>query len=167
VVVVLLPDSGFRYLSKTYNDTWMHDHGFLESRSALTVEQVVATRRKAVPVVSVEAGATLAEAIDRMMAHGISQLPVLEAGEAVGSLTEKDILAHLIRHPEARDQAVRTVMGAPFPVVPRTLPLEQLSDYLEQGTGAVLVEAEDHTFQIITRTDLIGALASSRRNGIH
>jgi cystathionine beta-synthase len=102
-----------------------------------------------------------------MMAHGISQLPVLEADEAVGSLTEKDILAHLIRHPEARDQAVRTVMGAPFPVVPRTLPLEQLSDYLEQGTGAVLVEAEDHTFQIITRTDLIGALASSRRNGIH
>jgi len=29
VVVVLLPDSGFRYLSKIYNDKWMEGHGFL------------------------------------------------------------------------------------------------------------------------------------------
>ena len=29
IIVVLLPDTGFRYLSKTYNDAWMRDHGFV------------------------------------------------------------------------------------------------------------------------------------------
>ncbi len=28
-VVVILPDSGSRYLSKVYNDQWMKEHGFL------------------------------------------------------------------------------------------------------------------------------------------
>ena len=31
VVVVIMPDSGFRYISNTYNDDWMRKHGFLES----------------------------------------------------------------------------------------------------------------------------------------
>ena len=29
VAVVILPDSGFRYLRKTYNDQWMHEHNLL------------------------------------------------------------------------------------------------------------------------------------------
>ncbi len=33
VVVILLPDSGFRYLSKTYNDDWMREHGFLDAEA--------------------------------------------------------------------------------------------------------------------------------------
>ena len=28
VVAVILPDSGFRYMNKTYNDDWMRNHGF-------------------------------------------------------------------------------------------------------------------------------------------
>lgn len=29
-MVVILPDSGSRYLSKIYNDEWMKEHGFIE-----------------------------------------------------------------------------------------------------------------------------------------
>ena len=29
-IVVILPDSGTRYLSKIFNDNWMKEHGFLE-----------------------------------------------------------------------------------------------------------------------------------------
>lgn len=31
VMVIILPDSGTRYVSKIFNDEWMNDHGFLES----------------------------------------------------------------------------------------------------------------------------------------
>lgn len=31
VMVIILPDSGTRYVSKIYNDEWMDDHGFLDS----------------------------------------------------------------------------------------------------------------------------------------
>jgi len=30
LMVIILPDSGTRYVSKVYNDDWMRDHGFLE-----------------------------------------------------------------------------------------------------------------------------------------
>src|SRR5690606_14377894 len=44
VIVILLPDSGFRYLSKTFNDNWMRNHGFLESKPDLTVDQVLSAQ---------------------------------------------------------------------------------------------------------------------------
>ncbi len=167
VVVVLLPDSGFRYLRKTYNDDWMRNHGFLEQRPGLTVEQVLsAPRRRPGAIVAVTPADTLGEAIQRMAEHDISQLPVLEDGQVVGSLTETVILNRLIENPEARGQQVREIMHEPFPVVPRSLDLDHLSTYLEQGAGAVLVEPEvGHSYQIITKSDLISALAGAGRNG--
>ena len=167
VAVVILPDSGFRYLRKTYNDDWMRNHGFLESKPDLTVAQVLAGRpamEKA--VVFVAPTDTLGEAIASMAARSISQMPVIEDGEVIGSLTESVILNRLIEQPAARDQAVREVMRDPFPIVPRSLHLDHLSAYLEQGAGAVLVEPDtDGAYQIITKSDLISALAGAGRNG--
>lgn len=160
VVVIILPDSGFRYLSKTFNDNWMRNHGFLESKPDLTVSQVLTSRRIGGKIFSAAPRDTLGEVIKMMAEHGISQMPVIEDGRVVGSLTESVILNRLIENPETRDQEVREVMGEPFPVVPRSLHLEHLSAYLEQGAGAVLVEPDDgKTFEIITKSDLISALA--------
>ena len=166
VVVVILPDSGFRYLRKTYNDDWMRNHGFLESKSDLTVTEVLEARPPAKRVVAVAPTDTLGEAIQRMNDNSISQLPVIENSEVVGSLTETVILNRLIEEPGARDEAVRAVMSEPFPIVPRSLPLDHVTTYLEQGAGAVLVEpATGDGFQIITKSDLISALAGAGRSG--
>ncbi len=166
VVVVILPDSGFRYLRKTYNDDWMRNHGFLESKSDLTVDEVLAVRPPVRQVVAVAPSDTLGEAIRRMNDNSISQLPVIEQGAVVGSLTETVILNRLIEEPSARDEAVRGVMSEPFPIVSRSLHLDHVSTYLEQGAGAVLVElGSDGGFQIITKSDLISALAGAGRSG--
>ena len=37
-IVVILPDTGERYLSTVYNDDWMLKHGFLEKSNAQTTE---------------------------------------------------------------------------------------------------------------------------------
>ena len=166
VVVVILPDSGFRYLRKTYNDDWMRNHGFLESKSDLTIDEVLAARPPVRQVVAVAPADTLGEAIRRMNDNSISQLPVIEQGEVIGSLTETVILNRLIEEPSARDEAVRGVMSEPFPIVSRSLHLDHVSTYLEQGAGAVLVElGPDGGFQIITKSDLISALAGAGRSG--
>lgn len=166
VVVVILPDSGFRYLRKTYNDDWMRNHGFLESKSDLTIDEVLAARPPVRQVVAVAPADTLGEAIRRMNDNSISQLPVIEQGEVIGSLTETVILNRLIEEPSARDEAVRGVMSGPFPIVSRSLHLDHVSTYLEQGAGAVLVElGADGGFQIITKSDLISALAGAGRSG--
>ncbi len=164
VMVVLLPDSGFRYLSKTYNDTWMHNHGFLEKETDLTVEDVLAVQSRKARVVAIASSETLDAAIDCMTEGGISQIPVIDDGKVVGSLTENGILNRLIEEPAAREKAVSEVMGRPFAVVPASLHLEHLSSYLEQG--AVLVQMEDENgYNIITKSDLINALSKAGRNG--
>ena len=161
VVVVLLPDSGFRYLGKTYNDAWMQQHGFLEARPALTAETVLTTSKRREPLVSAAPDDTLDSAIRAMSAHGISQMPVVGAdGAPVGSLTERAILGQLLASPDARGMLVAEVMDPPFPVVPASLHLDHLTAYLDGGAGAVLVHDGDG-YGILTRADLISALAQT------
>ncbi|MDT0633022.1 cystathionine beta-synthase [Rubrivirga sp. S365] len=168
IVVVLLPDSGFRYLSKTYNDEWMRRNGFLQEPAALTLDGVLAARKRLDPVIAVAPTAPLSEAIGVMTEYGISQVPVIEGGAVVGSLSERGVLDRLLSDPDAREHAVRDVMGDPLPVVDRTVPLDRLTATLD-GASAVLV-ADDApagagapAFHIVTRSDLISALAQAGR----
>ncbi len=167
VVVVLLPDSGFRYLSKTYNDEWMRNHGFLEHKPEVTAQEVIRSRPlKESTVISVPPTASIGLAIQQMTDEGISQMPVIDEGEVVGSLTETRILNRLIEKPAAREDEVQTIMGDPLPVVPKSLHLEHLSTYLEQDAGAVLVDlGPEKGYSVITKSDLISALARVGRNG--
>lgn len=166
VVVILLPDSGFRYLSKTYSDRWMRDHGFIEGRTSMTVSDVLACREEHAELVSMAPEDTLAEAIDRMAQLSISQLPVLSDGTVVGSLTESVVLNRLIQNPSARDEKVEVVMGEPLTIVSPTLQLEHLSSYLDHGVGAVLVARPGGaSYDILTKSDVITALASGTRSG--
>lgn len=165
VIVVLLPDGGYRYLSKTYNDNWMRNHGFLDRRVNLSAEEVLQMRPRSKKVVSVSPEDTLEVAINRMADHGISQMPVIEGEKVVGGLTEHDILHRLLIDPEGKTGRVKEIMSEPFPVVPRALPMEQLSSYLEHNTSAVLVETDQRgEYEIITRSDLISVLATTGRD---
>ncbi len=168
VVVVLLPDGGFRYLSKTYDDEWMRRNGFLREAPTLTVDHVLAARKRAATIIAVDPEATLAEAIGVMTEHGVSQVPVIDGGEVVGALSERGVLNRLLAEPAARDHAVRETMEAPLPVVPRTVHLDSLTATLDGEAGAVLVHADDDggdgAFHIITRSDLIAALAQAGRS---
>src|SRR5690606_34241088 len=153
VVVVLLPDSGFRYLSKTYNDEWMRRHGFLDepARPALTVEKILARSAREGGVVDVALTDTLGEAIALMVRHGISQVPVMEDGKSVGSLTEKRVLSLLIEDAEAAGREVQEVMDEPLPVVSAHASVEELSAHLDRPPGAVLVHGPDR-YDILHRS---------------
>jgi cystathionine beta-synthase len=162
VVVVLFPDSGFRYLSKTYNDDWMRNHGFLEQNPDVTADEVLNRRQKTTDVIAAAPDDPLGDVIERMTDESISQMPVIDDDhEVIGSVTETRILNHLIENPESREAPVRNIMGTPFPVVPASLHLEHLSAYLEQDAGAVLVDhGPDAGYTVLTKSDLISALAN-------
>ena len=164
VVVVLLPDSGFRYLSKTYNDDWMQNHGFLEKNPDVTADQVLNIQQGETDVIAAAPDDEIGAVIETMTEQGISQMPVLDADrEVVGSITETRILNELIEDPDSRKAPVREIMGAPFPVVPASLHLDHLSAYLEEDAGAVLVDHGPDSrdgYSILTKSDLISALAN-------
>ena len=160
VIVILLPDTGFRYLSKTYSDTWMQSHGFLSGQSSIRAGEIIQRRPQSDSVVFVSPDDTLQTAINRMADAGISQLPVLDQLSVVGSLTESVILNRLVSDPNASSLKVGENMGEPFPVVDGDAPLDSLFALLTDSPGAVLVSDTPGHYSIITKSDLIGALAA-------
>lgn len=161
VVVVMLPDSGFRYLSKTYNDPWMERHGYLKRGPELSLRHIVQRRKEVHSLVYAHPAYSINEAVALMQTHGISQVPVFDGDTQVGSLNERDLMTRLLTDPHARERRVEEVMGDPFPIVPDSLPLDKLSTLLQNAPGAVLVAngASARAYQVITRSDLLYALA--------
>src|SRR6266571_7917098 len=85
VIVVLFPDTGRNYLSKFFNDEWMRQNGYLARLGAVRIREVLAEHAQGMPpLVTVEAGRSVGEAIDLMQRYGISQLPVVEESNGQG-----------------------------------------------------------------------------------
>ena len=117
MIVVIIPDHGARYLSKLYNDTWMKDNQYLEPKLKLTANDVTYGRRGKRPLISVVIDATLMQATSLMENNNISQLPVMEDGRIIGSLTENKVLSILVANPSMREHKVKEFLDKPFPVV--------------------------------------------------
>src|SRR5437867_8593801 len=82
VVVLIVADSGTRYLSKIYNDNWMRENQFLESRIKVSAGQILHDKvRRAGTLVSIPLAVTVEQAAAIMREHDISQLPVLRSEE--------------------------------------------------------------------------------------
>ncbi|MDI6401016.1 pyridoxal-phosphate dependent enzyme [Balneolaceae bacterium ANBcel3] len=163
VMVILLPDSGTRYVSKVYNDEWMKTNGFLEEKTIPEIDEIIRSEEiRNRKLITVKPSETLDQAIRIMNKHSISQLPVKEGNEIVGSLSESKILNLLLESPHFRDKEVGTVMDEPFPIVANDLNIDQITRMLKGGVTAVLVTVDDVDPVILTRSDLINALVISK-----
>ncbi len=155
IVVILVADSGTRYLSKIYNDNWMRENQFLEPRISLTVGQVLHDKvRRTGQLVSIPLGVTVEEAVNLMREHDISQVPIIEGGEVVGSMSETGILNILVSDPVAKRKPVAEYMEKPFPVISEGASLTELAQSMDKQTPAILVK-QPSGFDIITKSDLI------------
>jgi cystathionine beta-synthase len=171
LVVVLLPDSGKSYLSKLYNDEWMHQNGFLQRFAQLMrVGDVIRDREGGMPqLVTVSRGDTVRSAIETMQRYGISQIPVVADGKAnsvddiVGSVQERTMLDRVFRDPALVDATVERVMEAPFPVVQSNEDVERLYAELAGGVPALLAVDEGRPVSVITKADLLEFVAHQRR----
>src|SRR5438445_26732 len=76
VMVVLLPDTGERYLSKAHNEEWLKEQGYLEEPVAPLMTILRATARTIPGVVTIDIAAKVREAADMMRHYNVSQLPV-------------------------------------------------------------------------------------------
>ncbi len=160
LVVCIFHDHGSRYIGKIYNDNWMKDRGFLETRTFDSALDILRKRDQNHGLMTIDASAKVSEAVQILNQAAISQIPVTENGEFVGSLSDTSILNRLIEEPEIKSASIREVMEAPFPIVDSHLTVSQMSSKLGKDTKALLVRDEKGDFQIITRSDLLVAVAS-------
>lgn len=160
VMVIILPDHGTRYLNKVYNDTWMKDHGFLESRDFATAKDIVQGKNGKSKLVSIDQHTTVGDAVRLLNKEGISQIPVTDGENIVGSLTDNNILAKLIETPEIKDMPVKEVMDKPFKFVGLDNTVDALSSLIDRENPALLVRDEANRVHIITRADLLMAMTN-------
>ena len=99
-VVSFVCDTGTRYLSKVYNDTWMIEQGLLVREQYGDLRDIIGRRLDDGGVISVSPSDTLLTAFQRMRLAGVSQLPVLDGERVVGLIDESDILLEVQGAPE-------------------------------------------------------------------
>ena len=153
-VVVIICDSGDRYVSKLYNDEWMKDMGFLDVSDRLgTVRDVL--RHKGGHVEFAAPTDTIATVAAKMSELGISQMPVAEAdGKASLMVHEVDLLHSLIENRCKPDDPVLKVATY---LVGKASPddhVSKLQDIFNENNVAVVVEKGVVT-GIIAKIDLV------------
>jgi cystathionine beta-synthase len=159
VMVVLLPDHGTRYLAKVYNDQWMKDHGFLETRTFDTAKDIIAGRDDRDSLFTVSKDAKVSEAIMILNREGIDQIPVTDNGHFVGSISSAGLLEKIIADPRLQDKMVSEIMDRPMIFVAPDSTLDVLSSLVNKENKAVLVRDESEKVHIITQHDILKAMA--------
>jgi cystathionine beta-synthase len=158
LIVTILPDTGERYLSKLYNDEWMHENRLIEPER-LTAAAMVATKGTTTPaLVVVDPGQTVREALALVTDHDISQLPVFQDGQPIGAVSEETLMARIIEDPLVLQEPIASLMDEPLPAVPSDASVEDIARLLTRHNPAVLVQDGGAFTGIITRYDLVRQL---------
>ncbi|HEY4223210.1 MAG TPA: pyridoxal-phosphate dependent enzyme [Myxococcota bacterium] len=166
-ILVLIPDSSSRYLSKFLNDEWLKDAGLLErDATAGKVDDVVKSQKRG-SVISALASDALGVVIDRMKTHGISQLPVLERdGKLLGLVSEVKVLNALVHGEVTMKSPVGPLADInDAAIVERDTPIATLSQHFAQGKIAVVLErvadGSQGVLSLLTKIDLIEHMTGS------
>jgi cystathionine beta-synthase len=153
LMVVLLPDAGEIYLSKMYSDEWMKQNQFL-GRSVQVGEVLERKTRKIPELLSVEVTATVREAIAKMNQQGVSQLPVFDKGNLVGSLSESALFQKTMESPDVMELTVGALIEPPLPTVGPDVEVDEVVKLLK-ASPAVLVRDQTNYLGIVTRFDVV------------
>lgn len=154
-VVTVLCDTGERYLSKLFNDEWMRENQMLDAEK-VTLGQLLAAKGGASPaLVSATPGQSVRQALGLMSLHDVSQLPVMDGSNCVGSVSESVLSVRGLEDTKVLERTVSDVMDAPFPVVDAAMPADAAVKMLGRNNPAVLVREHGTVQGILTRSDLL------------
>lgn len=156
LAVVILPDTGERYLSKVYNDAWMRDNGLLELED-VRIGDVLRAKKGPMPgLVSIDAADTVRRALELIKEYDISQIPVFLDGNMAGSVNENTVMRAVLENPNIIEERVGRLMESPLPTVDIHEPVREAITLLSKKNASVLVMENSHAAGILTRTDVIG-----------
>ena len=158
--IVILPDSGSRYLSKFYDDKWMREFGFLSMEFGETAlgDLLIAKPNKSLHTAVL--GDPIRKVVAVMHQYGVSQMPVVgENNELVGLIEEVDLLNHMLeRHDHSQDETIDSLVQHAGAVFPPETSLEETMSSLTTGYALIVVE-NSHPVGILTKIDVLDYVA--------
>ncbi|MCA9295925.1 MAG: pyridoxal-phosphate dependent enzyme, partial [Phycisphaerales bacterium] len=160
IVVVIICDSGDRYLSKCFNDEWMKDMGYLAHKSMFgTVREIVAAKGRNDVEFAVQDD-TLVSVVRRMGELGISQMPIRPSnGGSYLMIHESDILQGLLTGACSPDDSISRLAKPLQGQVSIDAPLARVQDVFDQNNVAVVMD-NDAITTVLSKIDLVEYLAA-------
>jgi cystathionine beta-synthase len=160
LAVVILPDSGSRYLSKFYDDKWMREFGFLtmEFGEMSLGDLLIAKQNKALYTAALGDSIRKVELIMRQ--NAISQLPVVDKdGALVGLIEEVDMLKHMLEeHNHSNDEAIDPLVQKAGAVYTPSTSLDDAMHSLTEGLALIIVDG-NRPAGILTKIDVLDFVA--------
>jgi cystathionine beta-synthase len=155
LVVALCADTGRNYLSKFFDDDWLARNNLIHDvPPAHSIGDLLQSRgpRK---LVTTTPEASVESAIQLMQKTGISQLPVVDNGKAVGSIQEVTLARILHDRADPDRVKVGEIMAKPLPQLDTSVHIDEAYRLLLAGNTGVLAVADGKVVDIVTRIDLI------------
>jgi cystathionine beta-synthase len=163
-VLIILPDSGNRYLSKVYNDEWMREAGFLDKPALGTVADLLATKgSKTGPIIMAKQNEKVSAVIDMLRKNDISQIPVSDdKGWIKGVITETALLAALTQARVKSNDTIESLTDASIEFVTPDDPIDRVSKLVSAGKVPLVSnpKSSGELMTIITKIDLLTYLGS-------
>lgn len=158
LLVVIFPDSGSRYLSKIFDDDWLHEHGMLGSgHTAISVCEVASSLALSA-LITASPHDRIVEVIERMREDAISQLPVVDdEGLLLGAVSEVDLLNHMLtsEHEHVPDETIELMVNKDVPRAVSTLAFDRVVPDLMKSKMVILTDGSGHPEGILTMIDAL------------
>ncbi len=127
----------------------------LEFKTKIQTEKIIHKE-----VISVQKSEPTSIVVKIMKDNGISQIPVFEGKQSIGSISEKAIFHQILAGHDVEEiskQPVERIMEEAFPQINEDAPLSLITNLL-QTYSAVLVYRHGNIIGIITKADLLRML---------
>ncbi len=159
-VIAVLPDGGAAALATIHDEAWLRRHGLLADTPALTAADLL-SRKGGGPqdMVMLAPDASVDHAIRIMQDLEVSQIPIVDEGEVVGTIREDQVIDLLLHTPERKDGPVADVMDDPLREITPDADIEDIQAMIVAGGSALIVRWPDGRREILTKYDLIHGLA--------
>ncbi len=158
-VACMLADTGDRYMSKFHSDEWMRENRFLEVEKVDVGILVDSKRGEMEAIISVEPHTSVRDTLALMNDRNVSQMPVMDEGESVGSVQEGSLMNKVLSDTLILDREIREVMEKPFPIVEYHENLRSIAKSFTRRNPAVLVREAGRIVGILTKFDFIRFLS--------
>lgn len=151
VVVILLPDTGERYLSKVFSESWLRANGFLPAPTKV-IELLQAKSANLPPIISVSKNESIANSLDKISKFNIDQLLIEQDDDYL--LLRKDILYNCLLGGTSPDNSITNLS---FEVIQKFDINGSINDLikviLKQDT--CLITSREKIVGVLTKQDIL------------
>ena len=162
VMVIILPDSGSRYMSKVFNDDWMRENSFLERSWVDYRASDIQSAKSSGDIITARSDELMKDVVAKLKKYNVSQLPVVDTkGNLMGIVTEIDLLNHmlLMDHVHEPSETIESIIDHNVPIVRPGTPLETLMAIFS-NRSAVVIATGKQIQGILTKIDILDFLST-------